>query len=312
MPNPTALQRLQRAAWEVPGGPKVEFPVRRCTVKGSGRKHLHEYPHAPGGAIEKLGRKPYEIHMSSPFMETFAAYPGLWPLGLDTLRNSFERQDTGKLTIPTIGTITALCDEWPQTMDARVQSGEEVEFTFTEDQSQLFLVDLLIGQGTVQVSEAFARFEDQVNKLPLEQASIFDGIRNAANAVLAYVDQAKAFGNLLDAKIQGLEALIAEANADINFAFGLLQNPQNFFLFDSLRDLFQSVNTLAADIFQKRSALQTYVVPLTMSIADVSSAIYGDNSHAVDLLQTNSTFDDAFAIPAGTNIRYYPAVVATA
>jgi prophage DNA circulation protein len=312
MPRPTALQRLQRAAWQVPGGPKVEFPVRHVQVHGSGRKHIHEYSHSPGGAIEKLGRKLYEIRMSCPFMETFDLYPNLWPLGLDSLRNSFERQDTGDLTIPTLGTIKAICDDWSQMMEARVQSGEEVELAFTEDQSQLFLVDEIIGNGQTRINDTFVRFEDEVNKLTPEQASIFDGIRDAANGVLAFVDQARAFGMLLQAKLDGLETLIAEADADITFGNGILQDPENFFLWNSLRDLWASANQLTSDIFQQQIQLQTFIVPMTMSIADVSVAIYGDATHAVDLLQTNASFDDAFAIVAGTKINYYPAVVAAA
>lgn len=300
MPVPTALQKLPRASWKGKDGTKIEFPVRHVTVKGSMRHHIHEYPHSPGGAYEQLGRKLYEIHMTSSFMETFAGYPGLWPLNLDTLRSSFERGDPGALTIPTIGTIDARCVNWSQSMDARVQSGEEIEFEFLEDQSQLFLVDFIVAKNTVEMKSAVSNFEIEVEKSGSD-VSVFDQIRATANLVLAYVDQGEAFSNLLAAKIEGLVAIIDEVDRDVD----MLQNPQNWAVFNALRDLWASSVALFQDLLQTKGEIKVFVVPMTMPIGDVSSAIYGDNTHGVELLQLNPV-DDAFVIPAATRIRYYP------
>lgn len=301
MPVPTALQRLPRASWKgTGGGTKIEFPVRHVTVKGSMRHHVHEYPHSPGGAFEGLARRLYEIRMTCSFMETFKAYPNLWPLNLDTLRSSFERGDIGELTIPTIGTIQAHCINWTQSMDARVQSGEEVEFEFLEDISDLFLADIIIGQGTISIGDAANGFDVEVQKSGLQE-TIFDQIRDVSNVVLSYFDQGEAFSNLLAAKIEGLVAIITEADHDVLS----LQDPRNFAVLNAMRDLYTSSVKLFQDILQQKGEIQLYIVPMLMPIGDVSTAIYGDATHGVELLQLNP-IDDAFAIPAATRIRYYP------
>lgn len=318
MPTPTALQRLQRAAVEsFDLRVRVEFPVKRVSVKGSLRHHVHEYPHAPGGAFENLGRKLYEVHMTCPFMETFELYPDLWPDGLDQLRDLFETGSVIKVTIPSIGTIDARCVNWTQTMEAKIQSGEEVELEFVEDQSQLFLIDALIRENRGAIGSAFDDYItslDEAVALSLANGpdantfisgstkSVFDLIRDAANTVFAMVDQIEAFGNLIESKILGLQAIIDEADADLEF----LKHPENWRLWTAMRDLWMSSQKLLDDILDKRSPIATFTVPMTMSVADVSSAIYGDNTHAVDLLQINN-IDDAFAVPAGFSVRYYPA-----
>ncbi len=81
------------------------FPVQDIDVKGGLRDHVHEYPHAPGGAPEKLGRKLYEFTFTCPFLTGLRGYPKLWPETLATLRIFFEGQNTGDLVVPTIGTI---------------------------------------------------------------------------------------------------------------------------------------------------------------------------------------------------------------
>lgn len=306
MSIPTALAKLQRAAWQGIDGSKTEFPVRHVSVRGSLRHHVHEYPHAPGGAFENLGRKLYEIKMSAMFMETFKLYPGLWPINLDTMRTSFERGDPGKLTIPTLGTIDARCVNWSQEMDSKIQSGEMVELDFLEDQSQLFLIDFLVGQERLDTRSAVDNFNLEMEKAnilagPPRQVSIFSQIRDAANSVLAYFDQAEAFGLLLSAKIEGLMAIIQEADADLD----LMQHPANLAIIRAMRDLWNAVNDILHNLQSKQQPLERYIVPVQMTITDVSTAIYGDTTHAIELLQLNP-IEDALAIPAGTVVRFYP------
>jgi prophage DNA circulation protein len=294
-PDPTALQRLPRASWN-----GIEFPVKKVQLKGSLRHHVHEYPHAPGGAFENLGRKLYEVSMTASFMENFAQYPALYPDRLDRMRDSFETGAVGDLVVPQVGTIKARCINWSQTLEDKIQSGEMVELSFLEDQSQLFLIDALVRQGISSFGSTVDRYDIEVAASGVN-LTIFDSIRDAANSVLAFADQAQAFGNLLEAKILGLQALIDEADADVDF----LQHPENWNLWTAMRDLWAANEKLLDDLFSKNEPVATFIVPMTMTIADVSSAIYGDSTHSVELLQLNPV-DDAFAVPAGFRMRYYP------
>ena len=66
------------------------FPVSDVEVTGGLRDHVHEYPHSPGGAPEKLGRKLYEFSFTSPMLAGFPRYPKLWPETAASLRIVFE------------------------------------------------------------------------------------------------------------------------------------------------------------------------------------------------------------------------------
>lgn len=315
----TAFSKLKRASFE-----GIEFPVRRMSVRGALRYHVHEYPHAFGGAFENLQRKLYETKMTCPFMQRFAAYPGLWPDRWNALRARFETGEAGQLVIPTIGTITVRCIAWPEEMDAKIQSGVNVELEFIEDQSQLSLVENLIRIESENLQAAIGNYEDALakfrednpNSLDAQSViatsartkgtnpSLFDSINDAANALFSIKDQFDLQAGLLEGKVLGLLGIIQEADRTVVS----LQNPQNFRVWTAMRDLADGCRKLAKDLHSRHTDLQVFIVPMTMAISDVSTRIYGDNSRAVELMQINSSFDDALAIPAGTQIKYYPAV----
>lgn len=294
----TAFSKLQRASWN-----GIEFPVRRLSVRGALRYHVHEYPHAAGGAFENLERKLYEVRMTCPFLQRFSKYPDLWPIRLATLRTQFETGEAGKLTIPTIGTITARCVAWPEEMDAKVQSGVMVEFEFIEDQSQLNLVETLIQAASANVesaAEAYTINLDDYKTTTGNQIDLLDAISLVANDVFALKDQAELESLILSAKVDRLAAILQEADRTVVD----LQNPKHYPLLNSMRDLWAANQQLFRDLQGRRSPLETLVVPMTMSIADISTRIYGDTSRAVELMQLNP-LEDALAVPAGTSIKYY-------
>lgn len=293
---PTAFSKLKRASWN-----GIEYPVRRMSVRGSLNHHVHVYPHTPGGAFENLERKLYEIHMNCPFMQRFAAYPDLWPTRLATLRNQFETGAVGVLNIPTIGSIKARCVAWPEEMDAKIQSGVMVDLEFIEDQSNLALTDNIVEASGTNMQDAATALASEVENEPWHKpGDIFDSIHGIANQIFAIRDQVDLETNLLEAKILGLDAILQEADRTVVD----LQKPDNYPVLNALRDLWATSQRLLSDLQSKHASLQIFTVPMTMSVSDVSSRIYGDNSHAVELMQLNS-LDDAFAIPTGTQMKYY-------
>lgn len=278
----------------------IEFPVRRVEVTGALRHHVHEYPHSPGGEQEPLGRRLYSIRMTALFHATFKRYPGLWPQRLDALRGRFEIEKRAELVIPTIGAIQARAVQWRTVMEAKVQSGEDAEIEFLEVQTSPFLISALAKALPGDVGAAHDAFEEEAAKMPY-RPDIFDSIRDAANAILAFRDQAELYGMWLESKLLGLAALCAEADG----ALDILQDPQWYRVLDALHELWAQANELARNVTGKRSEPRFYVVPSVMAVGQVSTAIYGDATHAVELLQLND-FDDAFAIKAGTRVRYMP------
>lgn len=279
----------------------LEFPVEKVSVRGGIRYHLHEYPHAPGAAIEKLGRKPYEITMVANFQTTFAKWPGLWPKRLNDLRDLFEAETSDYLVIPSIGKMWCCCTDWDQDMVAKILSGELGTFKFIEDSQDQFALQQLVQVNIESLPSTAQRFGALANTLS-PKPSIFDQVLDAANKVMAVIDQANAYGGLVEAKILALANLCKEADQRIE-----LQNASNYAILDALRDLWSAALGMLDDTQRTGGKIVKFRVPSKMSVSSVSSLVYkGDASRAVEILTLNP-IDDAFAIPAGTILKIYQA-----
>ena len=116
----------------------IEFPYKNYRIQGGIRKHEFNYPHEDGGDTEKLGRKLYEIHVSSNFTAGLVKkYPNLWS-DLKNLRSIFAKQNTDTINIPHIGEMRAFADTWTESVSARDRSTIDVEMTFTEEMNAEF------------------------------------------------------------------------------------------------------------------------------------------------------------------------------
>lgn len=278
----------------------IEFPWDSYDIQGGIRDHIHEYPHVPGGNPEKLGRKLYEIKVVPVFDSSLLppSYADLFPVRLKMLRDMFEEQLTGSLAIPHIGTIKAYARLWSERVVATNVSGlDGAEFTFIEDESGLFGEAFLLLRNSLRTKHE--EWTIEASRLP-EVPSIFDKINDVALQVLSVKDQIELFDALVAAKVEGLVSLIQEAHSSVTE----LNDPDNWSVLSALNDMMAATVDLAKDIAQKGEELRIYTVQTTMTVTQVSIAIFGDASHAVEIMQLNA-FDDPLAIPRGTRVVYY-------
>jgi len=293
------FDQLQQAAFQ-----SIVFPITSCESVGAIRDHHHIYPHAAGASPELMGRQLYVFRMEANFQATFPKYPGLWPYRLRDLRRLWENQTIADLVVPTIGTIKAYCRNWSIRMDARIRSGEKVQLEFVEDQDATQLTASLISVRLNSLRTATSNFSrlsalnDFQNDSKTE--SLFDAITDSANAVLAISDQAELAGNLISAKLQHLIGLIGEADRLI-----FSEDPMNYKLSSAMKDVWDVALSTVEDIGFKKQPLKIYVANSTMPMNQISVGIYGTADKTVELLQLNAV-EDVFAVPAGTQIRYYP------
>lgn len=281
----------------------IAFAWKKIAVRSSLRKHVHEYRHTPGGALEKQGRTVYTIRVSGHFDEALNAKRkfGNYPENLASIRQMFENEQTDDLYIPTYGTIQACITEFSSDADPeRQRSGEAVELEFTEDQSQRFLVDsVFVDLDSSGLEAASAGILDTATKLNVP-TNLFDAITGAVDQVIAIRDQAEIYPQLVAGKLLYVASLCSEADRTLD----TLKDPMNHTLLEALKVLWASVSELAKNVTEFSGAIQTYSVPQVMTIQQVSNAIYGRSDRAFDLLSLNE-FSDALAIPAGSQVRYY-------
>lgn len=277
----------------------IAFPYVTYRVEGGLRDKVHEYPHSPGGAGEKLGRKLYEVNVTAEFMANAIVprYRGLWPDALSALRRLWEQGSSRDLHVPTIGTFPAYCVKWGEEVKNTVRSSVLVDLQFREDQEQAFLVNSIVDIDRAALATQIENFQFA---LDAQNAStdLFDGIVQTANALLSVKDQIDLYGSLVAAKIETLALLCDQADRQVNELDSLeFQNVR-----DSLHDLWLSATTLQKDVATKLAKLKTYVTPFEMTINAVARAVGVENP--ADVLQLNA-LANPLAIPAGTQLRYY-------
>lgn len=279
------------------------FPATSIEVVGGIRDHIHEYPHADGGAPEKMGRKLYGIRIHGDFQSTFRAYPKLWPDGLRKIRRYCERQLTADLVVPTLGTIKAYARTWTQTLNPKASmSGESVAFEFVEDD-----VDGAIAKVTAFLKtrplDALAKTFDSTKVLTdfasEKDISIFDAITNGINAILAIGDQGGVVVGLVTAKILVVMDLCAQFSNTFT-----AKNCKNAPMAQAFHDMWDTIGQSSFNLLKKTATPKVFYTSSRMSMSMVSMAIYGDATHLSELLQLNIV-EDPYAIPAGTKITYY-------
>ena len=292
---PSAADFFQKAAFA-----NFAFPVSHISVKGGLRDHVHEYPHSPGGAPEKLGRKLYGIDFTVPAHNTMLDWQDFYPGVLTQLMIVFEGGKTFDLVVPTIGTIQAYATEWSRDFDAKRRSGEDCKFSFREDQSGLFLVESLVKISANSLETATGVLLGLEPDFP--GLSFFDAISALVNSILAISDQVQLFSNQIEAKASGLASLCSQLDSSLK----ILNEPVNHQLLDALHDVWASAIQLNKDALKSAKQKIVYTVPAHMPISQVAMALYGDSSRAMELLQMNAV-NDAFSIPKGTQLRAYAA-----
>lgn len=284
----------------------VAFPISNISVRGAIRVAQHEFPHSPGAEVEKMGRKPYVIGFTCPFhylpgSELDKQYPELYPTKLRTLREFFEKELTGNLVIPTIGTIPAVATTWTQTFNAQVSSGEQVELEFIEDQDATkSFDDQTLDYGVTKMVEANDQLLAAAALAQSKQLiSLTQAINDAVTAVQSVAGMADAMSAVVKGKIEAVKDLCAVADSTSDD----LQHPANHGILEALKQVWLAAVKLADNITQTQKQLLIYTTPRLMAVNEIAMAKYGSSARSVEIMQLNN-FVDALAIPPATAVVY--------
>jgi hypothetical protein len=292
-----AMSQMRKLIWN-----DVEIPYQEITIDGAIDDHEHKYPHTAGAANEKLGRKLYLVTVKAQFDEQLISsrYAALYPGRLNTLLRGFEQQITAKMVLPNRGgEFQAYCTNWSTTLSVKIRSGEAVVLKFKEDRNE----ELLTAQN-LEIQRRNLMDQNQALQGATDgfSGNIWDEITNGVNGVLAYLDQAELYGNLVAAKIEGLVQLIKTADETISE----LNDPANYAALEELHRLWETMLDVKDDLFEGGSKLRQYTTLTDGTVTDAAIAIYQDASKAGDLLGLN-VIQDPLLIPAATTLNYYPA-----
>jgi prophage DNA circulation protein len=289
----------------------VIYPIESQKIKGGIRHHVHEYPHNPGGAPEKLGRSLYKVTHVANFQDKFRKFPGLYPQALNTLRFAWESQKSAILSVPGLGTIQAFATNWDRDWTAKIRSGEKVTIEYLEDTSSAAVLEELTDPSPKSLDNRAAELARQLALVKADlfgkrEQSLLQSIQSAVNNVRDTVSQIAAVRDQADMYSGFLEAKLLEVARLCNTISDSLRAPKYYPLIDAAHEIWSASLGRIADLDNKRVELSEWVVPTTMAVTQVSSAIFGDTTHTEDILALNP-IEDTLAVRAGTTIRYYAA-----
>lgn len=272
----------------------IPLAIQTASAEIGIRIHEHIYPHSPGAAIEKMGRKLYRFSVSGVFDENLpqARYPrSLSNVGM--LLKLCEKEQTGPLVIPWIGTVQTVVEKFKVTETSKVRSGLSFDAEFVEDLNNEFAIMKFIRVDRKQLRTGHEAFTSAGYK-----ADIFSQIAAAVSFIFSIKDQFELYSALIRSKLDYLENLFREADATATELWNDVVKLQIFM------EMWDAVREFGNDLAAKGLTFEYYTVPQTMSIQEVAVAIYQDASKSGDLLGLNP-IENVFEIPAGTSIRYY-------
>lgn len=286
----------------------INFPYSNITIKGGIRHHVHEYPHSPGGDVEKLGRKLYVFRFRIPFHDLPGSkldkqFQGLFPDRLKTFLSKFDRQASADLVIPSVGTMKCVATDWDGTADmATALSGEEWTFEFIEDVDQASIVKAVPNLGVHAMANAVESLQ-AANLVAGLNPSLFDKLNDAVNELLGILGEADLYTRLAAGKIEGIAQMCQALDRETKEFL----DPMNSPVLEALKDVWASAVDLADNIPGVQGGqLLSFRVPKVMSVGQVATRLYGSADRGVDIMQINP-IDDPFAIPAGFQISYVAA-----
>lgn len=285
----------------------IPIPVTGIEVHSQGRQHLHEFPHSPGAAPEKLGRGIWHLTVECSFQVVFVKYPTSYPGDMRALRALYEQQITATFQHPNGDDFPAFIASWRQHWNPKLRSGERVQIEFLEDQRTTFLAapSSTSTQGTsigVQQSALDAQLQAIKSQLLVSETdlSVFDTLRAASNAVASLTGTVQLYTSLVQAKCAQLQSVCAQVEQ-----LPSMQSPLAVGITDPLHNMWAAATSILQST-QAAQRLGRWVVPETMSLNAIARTLYGDASRYEELASLNSaTIRDPNVVPAATRILYY-------
>lgn len=282
----------------------IEFPFTDLEIRGSLRKHTHEYLKRPGGEVETLGRRCYIFTFKCRFVDVFEAYADLYPSRLSALISLCESERTYDLWIPPMErAFKVKATEWARTISAMLRNGEDAAFTFEEDNTEQYTTLNLIGVRT----SAFPQLATQlaVEARALEEPSLSDQLDALLEEIDSYLTAAALVESEVDYQTARVDGVIRRCQA-----LASMPAMQRAPAAPALRILI-NVWALAAqaktDVLTASRPILLYRVERdVMSVLDVAIDIYGAPTKAGELLRLND-LDNALRITRGTYLRHLPA-----
>lgn len=308
------------ASWQVGDSPTIRFPLIGELAEDIGNRLVeHARPYRKGAKFDSTGAAPRSFQLTALFNNTINE-PGLeqntralYPFMVRELMASFDIQQTGTLTLPTVGAVRCRADKCKRIESVNERDQATLQLSFVEDNEEALAqaaFALPSARATVAKSAAQTVFsiqreggvvDDEVFSLKQRATDIESLLLAPGRAVADLESQARSLRWQLRRGRQTQEQLASDLAI---LGIGGTSEPRGSeFHRNSIR-LEDTLAKAADEKFASRPRIKTFVVDVAQTnLFEIAARFKQD---AADLLDLNSErVADPFYLEQGDVIRVF-------
>jgi hypothetical protein len=308
--EPSILEGAPPYSWKV-GGVKIVFPVERCEEAGGNRIVRRPRPGRNGAKLDDTGSIEKMYTLTCTFFNGVTeegVSANQYPRNLDAMIASFDKHETGTLTLSTKGPRRCRADTY-----RRIEAFEETDsagavFTFIEDSEDGVSAQSFTAPSARAVSASFAGAAsnacEQAGAMSADIVSIteFAGeLEGLANAPGDYVAAVQQKAQQIDSACNRIERAFTGAAPDvIGPAASLLSDPLSIGPLRALRALRAVALRLPGEATSGGPKLRTIKFGTEMNLLEVAARFGQD---IAELIAINGSIPNLSSILPGTSIN---------
>jgi hypothetical protein len=278
------------------------FPVSECPVEGGNDFAEHTAYRRAGADMEPTGWRAWSGSLTIPLINTailVKRYGVLWPDLRTALVDAFRETPRGALSHPLLGNLTVAITDVQQSGSVDVRNGVTLTVRWKEHNAS---VSLAIGADGVITTDPTTTVNTRAELADAAGVSLTGYVAVAAtiSAEATFLEEApRTYSDVLGA-FGRMDAVVAA-----NIALPSVQALDGYACNVALLDLRAALLSYRARFVPGDASLRYYVVPTTMSIAQIALATYG-SLDGLPLVLASNTFVDPLNIMSGTVITILP------
>ena len=279
------------------------FPVSECPVEGGNDFAEHTAYRRAGADMEPTGWRAWSGSLTIPLINTailVKRYGVLWPDLRTALVDAFRETPRGALSHPLLGNLTVAITDVQQSGSVDVRNGVTLTVRWKEHNAS---VSLAIGADGVITTDPTTTVNTRAELADAAGVSLTGYVAVAAtiSAEATFLEEApRTYSDVLGA-FGRMDAVVAA-----NIALPSVQSLDGYACNVALLNLRATLVSYRGRFVPGDASLRYYVVPATMSLAEVALATYGSLNGITSVLSAN-TFTDPLNIASGTVVTILPA-----
>ncbi len=311
------FERYPIASWQVGDSPVLCFPIDGELAQDIGNRLVRqERPYRPGAKIDSTGPLPDEFNLTAIFNNTVRE-PGLernaralYPFVLRQIVESFRVQQTGTLTLPTVGSVRCRADKARRSENVAERDQAKLVLTFVQDNEESIAqttfalpsaratVSKQAAQTVFSVERSGAVVDDDVFKLKTRATDIESLLLAPGRALADLESQART----LRFTLQRMRTTQQQFSEDLGG--GDTEEPRGSEFHRNLIRLEDTLARASDEKFASRPRIKTFVVDVPhTSLYEIAARFKQD---AADLLDLNGErVPDPFWLEQGDVVRVF-------